>query len=194
MKRLAEWPHRLKGFTLLEALIALVVLAVGLLALAQFHAATLLNSADAKARTQATKLAQAKLDKLKNYYALLDFTDLASASTVETASSPSVTDLYGHDWVEGFERHWRVWGEYIRGYTCDGTYTDCGSPPCLPCPCAAETDPDPLTDLTPTDSCHQKRIQVTVEWTDAKNVHQEINVESIIERVEPVWSGQILRP
>lgn len=191
MKRLAQRLQTREGFALIEALIALVVVAVGLLALAQFHGAALLSSADAKARTQATNLAQAKLDELKSFYSLVAFDELADSSSAETAATTG-TDLAVEDmdWVESFSRTWTVTGEYVAAYECNGVETACSSPPCA-CPDAACTyTADPPT----TENCHQKRIQTTVSWTDARGVLQTLNLESIIEGYDPIWAGRALAP
>lgn len=55
------------GFTLIEAMIALVVLSFGLLAIAQFQSKLVTGSAYNKARSEAIALAQEKLDQLRNY-------------------------------------------------------------------------------------------------------------------------------
>ena len=58
---------RTRGFTLLEALVALLVLSFGMLAIAGFQV-TLSRSADlAKQRTEATRLAQKQVEKLRSF-------------------------------------------------------------------------------------------------------------------------------
>lgn len=56
-----------RGFTLIEALFSAIVLGIGLLALAGFHAVALQDGAAVKMRMVATNLAQAKLDDLKSF-------------------------------------------------------------------------------------------------------------------------------
>ena len=57
----------LRGFTLIEALVALLVLSFGMLAIASFQV-TLTRSSDlAKQRTEATRLAQQKMERLRAY-------------------------------------------------------------------------------------------------------------------------------
>jgi prepilin-type N-terminal cleavage/methylation domain-containing protein len=199
MKHLAPRPGSTKGFTLLEALIALVVVAVGLLALAQLHGTALLYTADARTRTQATKLAQAKLDNLKTFYTRNTFNALKSAPADETAATPG-SDLAapGLDRSERFRLSWTVAGEYIRSYFCDTDLSPsnvslveipCAIPPC-PCPDATCDD---LADLQ-TSNCHQKRIHTDVEWTDAHGAPQKIGLETIIESFNPFVAGSILIP
>jgi type IV pilus assembly protein PilV len=57
--------HRMQGFTLLEVLVAMVVLSIGLLGLAGLMASSLKNSHSAYQRTQATWLAYDALDRMR---------------------------------------------------------------------------------------------------------------------------------
>ncbi|MEZ5447075.1 MAG: type IV pilus modification protein PilV [Gammaproteobacteria bacterium] len=57
--------HRQRGFTLLEVLIALVVLAVGMLGIAALQARGMQYNTDAYARTQATILAYDIIDRMR---------------------------------------------------------------------------------------------------------------------------------
>lgn len=55
-------PSRVRGLTLVEVLIALAVLAIGVVALAQFQAASLRNTALADALNQTTRLVRGELE------------------------------------------------------------------------------------------------------------------------------------
>ena len=57
-----------RGFTLLEALIAFVVLAGGLLAAFRFHTTTMAVTAESKIRSEAVALAEQKLEELRSYF------------------------------------------------------------------------------------------------------------------------------
>jgi len=218
MKPHLQQARSLAGFTLLDALIGLVVLAVGMLALIHFHATSLLNSADAKARTEATTLAEEKVQELKTFYSGGKFDTLKDPTAAELTQDANDIATSGMELVEDFTRSWTVGktvggvyspGEYIGSYKCElgnGTIeTRCSTVPCTcsdgssgpPCPC-----PDPSTggqqcediDSSATDYCHQKRVEVTVSWKDAKGVSQQISLETIIERADFVGSGEALRP
>ncbi len=79
--------RRSSGFTLIEVLIAFVVMAAGLLALLSFHSTTQTNAAEAKTQAEATALAEAKLQELESF---LDRDDLRiDASTGDGTDTPS---------------------------------------------------------------------------------------------------------
>jgi type IV pilus assembly protein PilV len=58
-------PHAVAGFTMLEVLIAVVVLSIGLLGLAGLQSVGLRNSNDAYARTQGATLANDMADRIR---------------------------------------------------------------------------------------------------------------------------------
>ena len=53
---------RMGGFSLIEALISFVIIAVGMLALAKFQSASVESNTDSKVRTEALNLAQSRLE------------------------------------------------------------------------------------------------------------------------------------
>jgi type IV pilus assembly protein PilV len=57
--------HRAKGFTLIEALVALVILSIGLLGVAGMQIAGLRNNLSAASRTQASYLADDIIDRMR---------------------------------------------------------------------------------------------------------------------------------
>jgi type IV pilus modification protein PilV len=56
-----------RGVGLIEVLIALVILAIGFLALAALQGAITRNAADSRARTAATSMAKEKLEELRSF-------------------------------------------------------------------------------------------------------------------------------
>lgn len=69
-----------RGFALIEALIALALIGLGLLAVTKLQTWTLTGAGETKSRTEAVHLSQRKLDELRNQLQSGDFTALASGS------------------------------------------------------------------------------------------------------------------
>ncbi|MEZ0153240.1 MAG: prepilin-type N-terminal cleavage/methylation domain-containing protein [Candidatus Reddybacter sp.] len=91
-----------KGFTLLEALIAMVVLAGGLLAAYRFNSTTISYSAESNVRTYALAMAEGKLEELRNFQDSDDFDVLVVSSPEDPADDDVVA--YGastltREWV-----------------------------------------------------------------------------------------------
>lgn len=86
--------RRMQGFTLLEVLVAMVVLSIGLLGLAGLMASSLKNSHSAYQRTQATWLAYDALDRMRanRQVALAGGYNLALGAT-PGGSGMAATDL-----------------------------------------------------------------------------------------------------
>jgi type IV pilus modification protein PilV len=76
-----------RGFTLLEVLVALVVLATGLLALAKFQGTLMQDNALSKQRTEATMYAQQKIEMLRSYSLMTTYNTMATGSDTVTGTS-----------------------------------------------------------------------------------------------------------
>ncbi len=70
-----------RGFTLVEAMIALVIFAAGIIALSKFQSTVTLSGGLAKARTEALAAAQEKIEDLKHYKSLIEYDAIASTVT-----------------------------------------------------------------------------------------------------------------
>lgn len=88
------------GFSLLEVLVAIVVFAVGLLAIASLQGNLMQSGSDAKARTVATSLAEAQVEQLRtfldddDYDAVAGSTEAVTEGGVEFQRSTQITDYY----------------------------------------------------------------------------------------------------
>lgn len=88
------------GISLLEALIALVILSVGILSIAKLNSYLLEVAGSAKARAQATQLAESKLQELRNQIVSASFANVVDGNDTITGYSSSGTA------VTAFSRYW----------------------------------------------------------------------------------------
>ncbi len=205
------------GFSLIEVLITLVVLAVGLVALAKFQGTTIESGSLAKERAVAAHLAQQKLDDLRDYERLIK-TDAAGAAIACNADAsvsyrciatdaggnknadftlilpsgdPSVGIVPPPNWNVTYNRTWTVTDWCFPG-TAAGDPNHPGKKPNVPadessCTAQAPTFPD------------FKRVTVTVTWMDLEkrkkgqaDAVQTVVLRSIISASDPLYSGRVL--
>lgn len=90
-----------QGFTLIEALVALLVMSFGMLAVAGFQTNLSLSSDVAKQRTEATRLAQEKIEELRTFDNLTSYASnmvSSTSGTEETISSNTTNTSYLRRW------------------------------------------------------------------------------------------------
>ena len=93
------------GFTLIEAVIALVILAGGLLAMFRFHGTAIESTGETKNRAAATALAQAKLEQLRAFTTAAGYpARMVNGSEAGLAN----TDYDGVAYAATFSREWAV--------------------------------------------------------------------------------------
>lgn len=101
-----------KGVVLIEALISVVVLGIGMVALAQLQGTLVAGSGLSKARTEAVQLGQAKIEELRNLAIQTQHTNIAA----------------GNDTVDGvnaqFARAWTVSGTSAKSIEVSVSWTD----------------------------------------------------------------------
>lgn len=86
MKTVKHTRHA-SGFVLLEALVALVIVALGLLSIARLQAITLASGGDTKAKAQAIAMVENQLDTMRNQILKGNFT--AAMSSATSTSTPA---------------------------------------------------------------------------------------------------------
>jgi type IV pilus modification protein PilV len=153
-----------RGFTLLEALVALLIVSFGMLAVASFQVTLSSNSDYAKQRSEALRLAQEKLEELRSFSSVdtvsnsttqMDWDDIASCSS---ACSDTITG----------NGTWMSNSYYSNtNYTRTWTVTRDGSNSAV-------------------NTSLQKWIRVSVAWTDRSNTAQSVTLTSTISRSDPV--------
>jgi type IV pilus modification protein PilV len=90
-RKLFTGPQR--GFTLLEALIAMVVMALGLLAVAGLQITLGRNSELTRQRAEATRLAQEKMEELRSYQVLATTTGKTAYADIASSAASSVSSF-----------------------------------------------------------------------------------------------------
>jgi type IV pilus assembly protein PilV len=90
--------RRASGFSLLEVLITILILAIGLLGMASLQAVSMRSNQSANFRTQATALAYMIIDRMRaNSDAVLHGEYLAPAAAGSCGASPAATPTSRHD-------------------------------------------------------------------------------------------------
>ena len=86
MKR-TTFPGQANGFSLIEVLIAVVVLSFGILALAALQSNLIKSSTEARAQSVALALAKDKLEQMRSFESLTDYYALTDSSGTESISN-----------------------------------------------------------------------------------------------------------
>ena len=90
--------QRQRGFSLIEALISLLVMGFGMLAIAAFQISLSRNADVAKQRTEATRLAQEKVEQLRSFGNLTAYSNQMVNSTVGTQETITTNATYTRTW------------------------------------------------------------------------------------------------
>lgn len=157
------------GFSLLEVLIAVLVIAIGLLSLAQLHGSLLQDSGLSKARTVALYLAQEKIEDLRSFETLRSatgkqaFADIADDAGGAIAADVSTGDGNTVYSATDYARSWAV---------TDYCFNAVNSTP-VTCSPSAPNIPD------------LKRVAVTVSWQDRDGNTQGITLTTLIAAADP---------
>lgn len=99
LRRIQNTFKKENGFSLIEMLIAMSVLALGMLAAASMHYSTVRNNTTGNTSTQANSLAKAQLEMLKNQdiaSTALAVGDYVDASPIDADGNPG--GIYNRSW------------------------------------------------------------------------------------------------
>lgn len=159
-------PRRAAGFSLLEVLIAVIVLSFGLLALAALQGSLFRASAEAKAQSVGLGLAQEKLEYYRGYKTTADYQAIDSGSdTTQTVGGVTYTrswavTRYAYPTAGGSFESVSNTGATAAGYVTNNEF---------------------------------KRVAVTVAWTDAEGQQQHVTLEDAIASLSPADSAKLAR-
>jgi len=166
------------GFSLIEVMLAVLVLSIGILAIAKFQGSLLQSGAGTKARTTALALAEEKIDDLRGFSQLEVGSDCGSGSDDCDWSAFSTADLsskqMAYDYItddeggrlvahssfdllfnnENYKREWEVKD--------------------------SSDEPDKLKSI--------KWVKVTIAWEDQNGEEQTVSLETLIPNINPALS------
>jgi hypothetical protein len=178
-------PSRLQfGVSLIEALVALAVMAFGMLGVVGVQSTLRMNSDISKQRSEAVRLAQQAIEDSRA------FIDVAAPGTAgvpnyaDLASSSPIIDS-SHHYVANFETD-PLDQTYYKDYETNAEYTLNIS--VFPSPTAsAPTYPYDGSSSDPP----MQTYRVNVAWKDRTNADQNVYVNTVIARIMPELSGTL---
>jgi type IV pilus modification protein PilV len=158
---------RPSGFSLLEVLVAVVILSFGLLALSALQGSLFKNSSEAKAQSAGLALAQEKLEYLRGFQDMATYLAIDTSAAAESIPEGGVT----------YSRTWTVDRCALKTAT---SVFDCD---------VANTGA--LDSKTYTQNNEFKKITVNVTWSDAQGVGQRVSLEEAVAALDPSDSAKI---
>lgn len=157
---------RQQGFTMIEALVALLVMAFGMLAIAGFQITMSRNSDVAKQRSEAVRLAQREMERLRTFEtvvsdgAKIDYVELLGGTRTVDSAQLSAADNQATN-----TSYTVTWG--VTRF--DGT---------------TATATNAAMDA-------EKWINVGVTWTDRAGGAQTVRLRSVVSRADPIDLGTL---
>jgi type IV pilus modification protein PilV len=177
-----------RGFSLLEVLIAVVILSVGLLALASLQLSMIRASSATKAQTLAADLAKDKIESLRSFTALTGTNSYLSLGT----TSPQTETLNDSGGNQGGVNYTRtttitryVYNKISGAFETGGVITNTATDATLIAAKSGTIDYSTGKDF--------KLIKVSVGWTDPVSGAQSAAMEDIVDSLDPSESASIAK-
>lgn len=168
-----RFPAMDRGFSLIEVLIAVVVLSVGLLALAALQSSLIRFSADAKAQSVALSLAKEALEDMRSYQDMDEYRALTSRAQ---GSAEQIDDDSGSLGGVSYQRWWTVTRYAFNETT--GTFEQVANTGAL--------DPDTYPEHN-----EFKTVTMHVAWNDVAGVQQRVVLQDAIGALSPMDSSNL---
>lgn len=180
-----------QGFSILEVLFSIIILAIALLATARLHAMVTQDGGYAKARGIAANLIQEKFDDIKTFSVLYDNPDTASVNECaaptycyseltgnaggKEKSSGALEVASGNVTVGNttYNRTWTVVDYYNCTVASAASTSNCAAPNAKPYP-------------------DFKLVTILVSWTDERGVTQPISMQTVISASDPATQARMV--
>lgn len=172
------------GFSLIEVLIALVIVGVGILAISQLQGVFIKNSSNANQRSVAVSIAQKKIDDLRSFTQLKsDVTWVGEAIATSEVAYTHIADdeggaplnsqdlLANQDIMVGNYAYTLTWDVTDYWHTVDFAVPSASAP----------TSPAPRPDL--------KQVTINVAWQDELGDAQQISLSTVIDAYAPALTS-----
>lgn len=161
-----------RGFSLIEILIAVVVMSIGLLALANLQTTLVRESSQAKARSVGLNLAKEKLEEIRGYRTIDAY------RAWDSSTGPEIIDASdGGLGGVAYEREWTV--ERFAWDEVEGQFESVANTGALAAEYAKNNE--------------FKRFVVTVSWADATGAEQSISLEDAVGAIDPSDTSRVFK-
>lgn len=181
-----------RGFSLLEVLIAVVILSFGLLALASMQLSLVRASADSKTQTIAAALAKDKIESLRAFHSLDTAGDVTRYRLIDSEGAVTLADSGGDQGGVDFTRSTTV-TRYVFDRTVGAFATSTSSPAITNLLTDAQIIALNSGSHTFVPGKDFKRVRVNVGWTDASGTAQTIGMEDVIDSLAPEDSAKVAK-
>ena len=167
---------KIRGFSMIEVLISVVILGFGLLALASLQTAIIRSSSETKAQTIGLQLAKDKIEELRGFQTLTGYQAL-------TNGNDTINDNNGSLGGVNYTRAWTVTRWAYKPST--STFISVT-------PLTGSTPTGGTTPSTYVDNNEYKKVAMVVTWNDANGAAQTIGIEDALGAVSPGDGGKVL--
>ncbi|MDX2424889.1 MAG: prepilin-type N-terminal cleavage/methylation domain-containing protein [Cycloclasticus sp.] len=178
---------KLQGFSLIEVLIATLVLGIGILAVAKLQGTLIRNGSDANQRTVAASIAQKKIDDLKAF-SILNSGYTWDQALALSGSLPQTEVAYTHITGDADLATYTETGGLILPsssitvgptvYSLNWTVQDYWHTTALSAATTTEPSPAPATS-------DFKKVTVTVGWSNETGATQYISLDTVVDAYAP---------
>lgn len=194
------------GVSLIEVLIALLVLGIGITAIAQLQGSFFLSGSSSQAKNVAMQLAQEKIDDLRGFTQIVP--DDTSPSSLVPVAWTSASTAMSYNYIQGATSQAQLdSGGGSSPYNASCSAVPCGGSISANTTVIGNTEYTLTWDATdyfiiggaisttipiPYPSApHYKEVRVNVSWTDTEGVAQQAQLQSFIGAVDVYGAGLI---